>query len=90
MQYDRKTPRKRKEPTEAVPLFLRKLFSLIDAASHTGVCKWAQNGETFIVMDSKEFARTWIPSTYRHNNFSSFIRQLNFYGFRKVKSVDAG
>lgn len=39
-----------------------------------------------IIKDIKQFAATIIPTAYKHNNFSSFVRQLNFYGFRKIKS----
>lgn len=39
---------------------------------------WSVSGETFIVKDTKNFSEKVIPTVYKHNNFSSFVRQLNF------------
>ena len=46
----------------------------------------SDGGETFVVKDTEKFASEIIPQFFKHNNFSSFVRQLNFYGFRKIKS----
>ena len=42
---------------------------------------WSESGETFVVKDAKSFAEKVIPMVYKHNNFSSFVRQLNFCKF---------
>lgn len=44
------------------------------------------DGEMFVVKDPERFAAQVIPQYFDHNKFSSFARQLNFYGFRKMQS----
>lgn len=45
--------------------------------------RWSENGDSFIVLDEDEFAKTLIPELFKHNKYASFVRQLNMYGFHK-------
>jgi hypothetical protein len=53
-----------------------------DPATEDIVC-WDETGDSFIVLKEFEFASQLLPIYFRHKNFSSFVRQLNFYGFHK-------
>jgi hypothetical protein len=80
----RALPRKRKPVEEEQPLFLRKVFSMIGSCP-PAVGGWSSHGETFVIKDADKFAEEIIPTAFKHSKFSSFVRQLNFYGFRKVR-----
>lgn len=73
------------ETTRSVPTpFLTKTYQLVEDQSIDDVISWNEDGSTFIVWNPTEFARDLLPKYFKHNNFSSFVRQLNTYGFRKV------
>ncbi|KAI3837269.1 hypothetical protein MKW92_026604 [Papaver armeniacum] len=69
-----------------VPPFLSKTYDLVDDPSLDKVISWGLNGRSFVVLDPMEFSKVVLPRNFKHNNFSSFVRQLNTYGFRKVET----
>lgn len=76
---------KKKEVAENAPIFLRKTYEMIDSCDPS-ISTWSSDGKSFVVKDPDSFATLIIGQFFKHNNFSSFVRQLNFYGFRKIKS----
>lgn len=66
--------------------FLTKTYQVVDDPSSDDMISWNEYGNAFIVWKPAEFARDLLPKYFKHNNFSSFIRQLNTYGFRKTVS----
>lgn len=62
-----------------VPPFLSKTFDLVDDPALDAIISWGSTGGSFVVWDPMEFARIILPRNFKHNNFSSFVRQLNTY-----------
>ncbi|MBA0789136.1 hypothetical protein Gotri_026965 [Gossypium trilobum] len=67
--------------------FLTKTYQLVDDPSVNDMISWNEDGSTFIVWRPAEFARDLLPKYFKHNNFSSFVRQLNTYVSGKKKVV---
>ncbi|KAJ0238181.1 Heat stress transcription factor B-2a [Hirschfeldia incana] len=64
--------------------FLTKTFNLVEDPSVDDVISWNDDGSSFVVWNPTDFAKELLPKHFKHNNFSSFVRQLNTYGFKKV------
>lgn len=66
------------------PPFLTKLFQLVNDPATNELVSWTDEaGRSFTVLKPSEFGRDVLPRYFKHNNFSSFVRQLNQYGFHK-------
>ncbi|XP_066395403.1 LOW QUALITY PROTEIN: heat stress transcription factor B-4b-like [Miscanthus floridulus] len=75
------------ESSHAKPVpapFLTKTYQLVDDPCTDHIVSWGDDDTTFVVWRPPEFARDLLPNYFKHNNFSSFVRQLNTYGFRKI------
>lgn len=70
---------------EELPPFLAKLLQLTQNTAPT-VAKWNLDGSIFVIMDEEPFKKTL--KKYFKGTKQTFIRQLHFYGFKKVDTKE--
>ena len=66
------------------PAFLRKLYEILNDKSIEDIVSWNHDGESFIIKNYRLFCQQILPSKFKTNVFSSFVRQLNIYDFHKM------
>ena len=74
---------KRKEPC----FFLEKLFNILEDTNNNQIIHWNEDGTKVIISDPIKFTLNILPKNFNHKNYSSFVRQLNLYGFSKKSNI---
>jgi hypothetical protein len=64
--------------------FLVKLWAILE--EENAAVSWNSNGKSFSVHSTKCIEQDVLPRYFRSNQFTTFQRQLSFYGFKKQSS----
>ncbi|CAG8713260.1 953_t:CDS:2 [Cetraspora pellucida] len=86
----RNAPRSPRTGNRSVPAFLNKLYNMVNDPQSNELITWSESGNSFLVKRPQDFAKEVLPRFFKHNNFSSFVRQLNMYGFHKIPHLQQG
>lgn len=84
-----------KESVTRTPPFIQKLREMLnvdmslvqDPKSSHGI-QWCPGDNAFCIDNVSIFTQSVLPKYFKHNNLSSFVRQLNIYGFNRVKGSE--
>lgn len=68
-----------------IPKFLKRLYREISDPTNEYIT-WSEDGERIRIVNKDLFIKNTLPILSRTKEYSTFIRQLNIYGFVKLKS----
>ena len=71
-------------PPGRVPNFPAKMHAILSRSDLTEIVCWLPHGRAWKVLKPREFEVRVIPTYFEHAKFSSFIRQANGWGFRRI------
>jgi hypothetical protein len=73
-------------PNAAFPLKLHETLTQIENNGHGEIIGWMPHGRSFKIHKQKEFAEIILPRYFVMTKKSSFLRQLNLYGFNRFSA----
>ncbi|CAH0477393.1 unnamed protein product [Peronospora belbahrii] len=68
--------------------FLLHLHQLL-RREDSKIIRWVEDGMAFQILDKAAMTSQVLPKYFKNKNFSSFQRQLNYFGFRKWSKARA-
>ncbi|SCV02908.1 LAMI_0H03950g1_1 [Lachancea mirantina] len=63
--------------------FIRKLYAMLEDREMRELIWWSPSETSFLIRPNEKFSKA-LAAYFKHSNVSSFVRQLNMYGFHKV------
>ncbi|ORX92242.1 winged helix DNA-binding domain-containing protein, partial [Basidiobolus meristosporus CBS 931.73] len=70
-----------------IPIFVRKLYRMLENDKHAEYIRWNLSGNSFVIPDGPLLAAVVLPQYFKASTFSSFVRQLNNYQFRRISDA---
>jgi hypothetical protein len=67
------------------PKLLHEMLNSAESKGYAHICSWQPHGLSFAIHDRKGLVDRVLPLYFQHHMFASFQRQLNLYGFSRVR-----
>ncbi|KAI2642196.1 HSF-type DNA-binding-domain-containing protein [Xylaria nigripes] len=74
------------QPKIVQTAFIHKLYNMLEDPNIQHLITWSSSADSFVMTPSHDFSKV-LAQYFKHTNVSSFVRQLNMYGFHKVSDV---
>ncbi|KAJ5273984.1 hypothetical protein N7478_009109 [Penicillium angulare] len=74
------------QPKVVQTAFIHKLYNMLEDNTIQHLISWSGTNDSFVMSPTSEFSKV-LAQYFKHTNISSFVRQLNMYGFHKVSDV---
>jgi len=71
---------------DSIPTFIRKTYGILEERKFPDIIDWNPEGTALVIKKASEFCQKVLPCYFKHNNLTSFVRQLNMYNFRKKRT----
>ncbi|CAD8179894.1 unnamed protein product [Paramecium octaurelia] len=65
--------------------FIEIIRQILDCDEFMDIIKWDEEGIKIKIIDKSLLQDSVLPRYFKHGNYSSFLRQLNMYGFTSCK-----
>jgi len=75
---------------DSIPSFIRKTYDILEERKFPEIIDWNPEGTALVIKKPSEFCQKVLPTYFKHNNLTSFVRQLNMYNFhkRRTQNID--
>jgi len=70
--------------TQRLNKFVRRLYDMLQTEQSSGLVEWRKG--LLVLYSTDAFAKKLLPKYFNTQNFKTFRRQLNYYGFVHVRS----
>ena len=81
----KKTKREKKEGEPC--FFPERLYKVLKKRKNNNIITWNEDGTIVIIKDPIEFSNNILSKEFKTINYTSFVRQLNIYGFHKINNI---
>ena len=69
---------------QSISAFIDKTWTMLETNSFSYIVRWAEDGNSFRILDEAAFENEVLPIYFKHSNLTSFQRQVNITLFSSI------